>query len=184
MALGIVDDSLFDSEINRMNESPIPTIGKIEELKRGRGITPDTPESIRQIIGENLIEEGRANTKELSKFLGISDSSLAAYNKGNKSNGGNPDPKLQSFLRNRRLNIARSASKLINEAITHVTDAKLADSSARELSGFMKDMSAVVKDMLPDEARNATEINNQVQFVMYSPQIAKESKFDVITINE
>lgn len=182
--LGIVDDSLFESELNKMNDSPIPVI---KPINRGRGEgSVEVPNSLRQIIGDNVLEEGRAPTKELTEFLGISDSSLSAYSKGATSTAtyNKPDPKLGSFLTNRRRSIAKKASAKLLEAMEELSTEKLQASSARELSGVMKDMSAIVKDMLPEEKSASTEINNQVQFVMFAPALAKESKFDAITVNE
>lgn len=184
MPLGIVNDDVFESELNR-DSIPVGEIKLPKELGRGKG-NIETPDSIRKIIGDNALTDGRKDSLALADAFGLSHQTVAAYSNGTtslKTYNDQTNP-LKGFLEGRRKKIANRASSAIIRAIENITDEKLADSKAAELASVAKALSGVVKDMLPDESNsNNTNINTAVKLVVHVPQQTKESSFDTIAID-
>lgn len=189
MSLGIVSDEDFLKEIERMENNnktsppvniPLPEIVDIKSPGRRIGDI-ETPEIIRNLIGDTHLTNGRAEGIELSRALGLSDSQEASYAKGLTSPRGNKDNPLNHFLQNRRKRIAAKASKLAIGALDSITDDKLSEASATELAAIAKSASAIVKDMLPEE-KVVNANSPSVQFIIHAPQIAREERFDVIDV--
>lgn len=184
MPLGIVSDADFEEALNNLeNNRPMGTVIQKAPLGRTPGAI-ETPECIRQIIGDNAIDEGRPDTLALGRALGISENSVAAYTAGASSLKTYNEPTdLKNFLSNRKLKIAKKASKKLLDAFDHLSDEKIGAGTATEIASVMKSLSGIVKDMIPEQ--NSSQPNGPaVQFVIHAPQITKESKFDVITVNE
>lgn len=183
MPLGIVSDDIFESELNKP-KIPMGEIKLPKPLGRPEG-TPNTPDSIRKLLGDNVLTEGRQDTLALAEALGISNQSVNAYSAGATSLATyNKDNPLKGFLDKRRKNIAGRASSAIIRAIEGITDEKLGDAKAVELASIAKSLSGVVKDMLPAENTGNTNINNTaVKLVVHVPQQTKESTFETISID-
>ena len=178
MPLGIVSDDEFETEVNP------PQIGIIQapkSLGKPKG-SIDVPDSLRKIIGDNTISDGRKETLELAAAFGIGKESVDSYISGRTSKGSEKTP-LAGFLTERKNRIASKASKKLLQAMNQIDEDKLAECTAPELAAVSRAMSGIIKDMLPED-KTKTEFNQAVQFVMYAPQIAKESSFESITINE
>jgi hypothetical protein len=185
MAMGVVTDDDFEAEINRFkNPQPKAEI-KQREYGRGGG-NNEVPESLRKIIGENVIENGRAETLDMARQFGISDSSVSAYTKGATSTAsyhqGNPD--LKNHLRNVKEKIVNKASKKLKLALDEITPDKLESVKARDLAGIAKDMSAVIKNLEPAES-NDTKSTDGPTFVVYAPKIIQnENYFEAMDLKE
>lgn len=189
--LGIVSDDDFLAELEKMENKRVvpslPPIPLIQDIKTPGRRTGDieTPEVIRNLIGDTALISGNSEARALAESLGLSKQSADAYSNGATSLGtyNKTDGKLGNFLKNRRKKIAAKASLLAVNAIDGITEDKLAEASATELAAIAKSAAAIVKDMLPED-KNALNNGNSptVQFVIHAPQIAREEKFDVIDI--
>lgn len=181
MPLGIVSDDVFESEVKK-EKVPVGEI-KIQKSPGRKEDNPNTPDSIRKLIGDNALTEGRQDSIALADALGISSHSVNAYSAGATSLAtyNKKDP-LKDFLLSRRQKIARRASSAVLRAIENIDDDKLAASKAVELAGIAKALSGVVKDMLPEERGGDTNVNTAVKLVVHVPQQTKESAFDAITV--
>jgi hypothetical protein len=183
MALGIVNDDVFESEL-KQERIPVGEIKLPKPLGKPEG-TPNTPDSIRKLIGDNALTEGRPDTLALADALGISSGTVSAYTNGATSlRTYDKDNPLKDFLAGRRRTIAKRASSAVLRAIEGIDDEKLSASKAVELASIAKALSGVVKDMLPEEKNNNTNVNTAVKLVVHVPQQTKEESFDVITVNE
>lgn len=181
MPLGIVSDDVFESELKK-ERIPVGEIKLPKPLGRGSD-NPNTPDSIRKIIGDNALTEGRQDTLELAAAFGISHHSVNAYSNGATSLATyNKQDPLKDFLSGRRKKIARRASSALVRAIEKIDDDKLDASKAVELASIAKALSGVVKDMLPEEKTNNTNVNTAVKLVVHVPQQTKEDSFDTITV--
>lgn len=179
MPLGIVSDTDFDKEVNRC-EIVLP---EIKEIEKGRGHTPEVPESIRAIIGETSITDGRSEAIKIAKQWGISTSSVSAYANGATSTAtyNQAKPELKNHINRTKERITHKARKNLFAALSHITTDKLAEGSLREVSGVARDMSSIIKDFEPDSNRN-TAIS--AQFIFYTPKMRDEASFDVIDVEE
>jgi hypothetical protein len=184
MPLGIVTDDVFESEVKKEK----PPVGEIKILPpKGRGSdNPNTPDSIRRLIGDNTLSEGFADSHELAAAFGISHQTANAYSNGDTSlrTWGDKDNPLKGFLEGRRKKIARRASSAVLRAIEGITDDKLGEAKAVELAGIAKALSGVVKDMLPTENVGNTNVNTAVKLIVHVPQQTKETAFDTITVEQ
>lgn len=173
MAMGIVSDEELQKELE--NSQVVP-------LKIGRGNNPQVPESLRKLIGENAIEEGSAATKEITRALGISDSSLSAYKHGATSTAKyhEPDPALQSHVNQARQRIVKKARNRLVQSLNEITPEKLSQEKPRDLAAIAKDMSAIVRDFEPrDDNEKAPRA-----FVVYAPTVINENKFETLQVQE
>lgn len=179
--LGIVSDSDFDFEIDRMNEKNIPV--SIENLNRGRGVGNNAiPDSLKKIISETAIEEGNDSAKEITRAFGISDSSLSAYKNGASSTTSYNDPKPELRKHNSEVKnriVGKTHSRLL-QAIKSITPEKLEAAKARDLAGIARDLSGVIKNLEPEEK----EEKNDKPFVIFAPQFRDERSFQTITVKE
>lgn len=174
MSLGIVDDKEFEAELERSRVITIP---------KGRGNNPNTPESLRKIIGENAIEEGSNATKAMTRALGISDSSLSAYKQGAHStaNYNQPNPELLQHVNRTREKIVKKARSRLHAALNSLTPEKLKDEKPRDLAAIAKDMSAIVKDFEP---RSDDEGKGKNALIIYAPTLINEARFESIEVRE
>jgi hypothetical protein len=184
MAMGVVTDDDFEAEINRF-KNPQPK-AEIKQREYGRGNNPEVPESLRKIIGENVLENGRKETLDMTRQFGISDSSVSAYTKGATSTAsyhqGNPD--LKNHLKTVREKIVNKASKKLKLALDEITPDKLESVKARDLAGIAKDMSAVIKNLEPAEDKEK-EVKDGPTFVVYAPKIIQnENYFEALVLKE
>lgn len=202
MAMGIVSDKDFELEssklsgvspdkskssdsipANNSNDNSIPITGQIVDVTRGRPSgAVETPNSVRKLIGEESVTNGRQSALELAQLLGVSASSVSAYSNGSTSTASyDEQPNLGHINQTKEKISSRARSKLI-QALKHITKDKLEKATARDLSGVVKDMSAVVKNMEPEGPKVPT--NNGPTFVFYSPQVRREESFDIVQAKE
>jgi hypothetical protein len=178
MAIGIVDNESFDAELARLtNPTKPPSVIHIEKSPPGRSEGDNNvPNELRKVIqDENL--NGTSPT-ELSKTFGISPSSISAYKKGATSTASynNPNQELVKSGNDVRLRISSKATSKILLAMKHITEDKLANGKARDLAGIAKDMSAVVKNIMPESSSG----NGQNNFIFYAPRNKQEDSYDII----
>jgi hypothetical protein len=189
MPMGIVSDKDFNSELSKVKSDlkPEPEIKKeveIIDVNRGRGNNPEVPNSLRNIIGETSITDGRQEGIKLAKSFGISPSSVSAYSVGATSTASYEERPNNSHLKEVRQKISKRARTKLMSALRHITEDKLEGAKAKDLAGIAKDMSAVIRTMEPDENKNPAMNNNGPTFVFYSPQFRTEESFDVVHAKE
>ena len=174
MPMGIVDDSAFEAELEK-------TQAQVVDIQKGRGNGHnEVPESLRKIIGENAIEEGSQATKELTRALGISDSSLSAYKVGSTSTTSYHNPQFKDHIDKARERIVKKAKNRLIQSLNAITPDKLAGEAPKDLAGIAKDMSVIIRNMEPE----AEGIKADKALIIYAPQLMKEDKFEVIDVRE
>lgn len=192
--MGIVSDDDFLSELSKVGDKkesipesiPItgPIEGQIVDLNKGRGKgSVEVPNSLRKVIGEEAILNGRSAAIDLAASFGLKPSSVSAYAVGATSTATIDERPNEPHLKDIRGKITGKALNTLRKAIKHITDDKLQVTSAKELAGIAKDMSAVVRTMEPSSNQPAMT-NNGPTFVFYSPQQRKEESFDVVFAKE
>lgn len=190
MAMGIVSDDDFDKELAKANPTPrevskdSPITGEVVDMPaKGRGVgNVEVPDSLRKVIGETSITEGRDQAVELARQFGISPSSVSAYNVGAKSTATYDETPNLPNINKAKERIGKRAGTKLMAAMRHITDEKLGEAKVRDLASIAKDMSVVFKHMEPDGPK--TPANTGPTFVFYSPQFRKEEHYDVVQAKE
>lgn len=194
MAMGIVSDKDFDSELSRVSDkkqgeskaiNPVIT-GEIQDVSRGRGEgSTSVPDGLRKIIGEESVVNGRQSAIELAQSFGLSPSSVSAYANGATSTSTYNDRKNLPALNEARIRVQSRARNKLMKALSHLTSEKLGEAKARDLAGIAKDMSAVIKNMEPEKESQLKDANNGgPTFVFYSPQFRDERHFETVVVKE
>lgn len=180
--MGICSNEDFESEISNLNGKSQVTVEQLPDRGRGNG-NVETPESLRKIIGEETIENGRGSALQIARAFGISDSSVSAYSNGSHSTASyhNPTRSLASHLSKVKNKITKRAHSRLASALDSITPEKLAEANLREASGVARDMSVIIKNLEPE---NEKANDNAPRFIIYAPQIRQESSFEVIQVNE
>lgn len=187
MSIGLVSSSEFEEEMYGLKKSD----GQgsiVEKPTRGRESGDvNVPDSLRQIIGETSVIDGRKEALKLASQFGISDSSVSAYSKGATSTATYDKPKesIIAHINKSRQRAIKKASGTLNHALAAITQEKLDYSDAKDLSSIAKDMSAIIKNLEPPTPTNGNGDGvKQTQFVVFAPQFRKEESFDVINVPE
>jgi predicted transcriptional regulator len=194
MAIGIVTQQDFDNELLKLSnrssveknpeKGPILQVSEIGEiqspLSRGRKSNDvNVPESLRSLIAQEHVENGRQSALELAKSFDISSSSVSAYAVGATSTKSYHDksPALVSSLNKSKLKIVGKARNRLNMALNGITEDKLNGARVRDLASVAKDMSAIIERMEPKEV---TQTENQPKFVIFAPSFRDERSYDTI----
>lgn len=190
MAIGLVDDALFEQELAKLNipadkdksatyEVPNAIVRDPKPLGRGEG-TKNVPEPVRELVAELAING--VPHKEISQALQVSQSSISAYQKGATSTAtiDTPVERLANHVKQLKLGIATKAKEKLDSALDNITDDKIKDLSANKLGQLARDMSSIVKDMSDDDTDN----ERPVQVVFFSPRPTSRNEYDVIVANE
>lgn len=204
MPLGIVSDSDFNSELNNSNrefirtpiverpkdvmivddkhiENPIITSDTIIKKYHPHGRHEDdvnVPQSLRKLIGDAAITEGRPAALEIAEQFGLSNSSVATYtnpDNGNLNERNSVD--ILNMLTTKKVKISKRALGKLNLAMGLITEEKLKDCKVETLSAVAKNMAQVAKNMEPSIKE---ETKSPVQFVMFAPQINNENKYQTV----
>lgn len=192
MPMGIVSDDELLKEITHLNTPPIKsdrpitiTDARIESIpSKGRGVgNLEVPNSLRKLIGETAINDGRSEALELAANFNISESSVSAYSKGATSTATYDKTPNESHLTSVKERISKRARIKMMKAMEHITEEKMEVTKALDLSAIAKNMSAIVKNM-EEKVDPLADIKNGPTFVIYAPQLINESKFDVIDLKE
>jgi predicted transcriptional regulator len=194
MPIGIVSDSDFESEFNRISgeikrPSPIirtPTATVVTPDKPGRKEGDNNvPNSLRKIIGEESVINGRQEALALAEMFNVSPSSVSAYANGATSTSSYNEPvkNILSHINKSRTRSVKKAQRVLREALDAITPEKLSDVKVRDLAGIAKDMSAIIKNLEPEPVKDDSE--KVPQFVVFAPSFIKHEAFgEVIKVNE
>lgn len=200
MPIGIVSDKDLERELNSYKPAkplvvtgtilpPVestPSVQIIEKPHKGRS-NGDTnvPDSLRAIIGEEALLNGRSSAVALAEEFGISKSSASAYAVGSTSTASYNQPKtsILSVINKSRERATKRAAKTLNAALSSITQEKLDYMDADKLSGVAKDMSVIIKNLEPKVDPSSTG-QATPQFTIYAPQFRDERSFEFIQVQE
>jgi hypothetical protein len=186
MAIGLVNDDDWNKELKQTESSNLSeaSIKEIPSKGRDEGDV-NVPDSLRKIIGEEAVINGRQEALRLAGEFDISPSSVSAYAKGTTSTATyhSPTGSIIGHINRSKERAIRKASKTLNGALGAITQEKLDYSDAKDLSGIAKDMSVIIKNLEPSEP-TVTEGNKSPQFVIFAPVFRKEESFEVIQVTE
>lgn len=191
--MGIVSDDEFDealedcsfeeNEVNKIESNEKPKFEEIKGPGRAEGDT-NVPDSIRKLIGQTSITEGRGEALEIAKQFGISSSSTSAYAHGSTSTATYGEAPNKTVITDAKLRIAKKARGKLLKALNLITDEKMELTKAKDLSGIAKDMSAIVKNMDSSMNPDGDESKKGPTFIFYCPKMKEEKVFDVVQVNE
>lgn len=191
MAMGIVSDSDFTAELDRLVPSapspkPTPITPEIVEKNKGRGEgSTEVPESLRKIIGDESVQNGRQNAVELAKAFGISPSSVSAYGVGATSTATYDERPNNNTIIEAREKVSKRARAKLHLALSHITKDKLETAGVRDIAGVAKDMSTIMANMDGKNAKAGSgEVDNTPRFVVYSPQFRQENHYETVVVKE
>jgi predicted transcriptional regulator len=188
MPIGIVSDESLQEELKRLEPHPKTVQGTVvDKPSRGRSDGDNNvPDSLRKIIGEEAVINGRQSALQIASEFGISPASVSAYAKGATSTAtyDSPSKSLISHINKSRARAVKRASKTLNAALEAITQDKLDYADATDLSGIAKDMSVIIKNLEPPQESGASEAQRPPQFVIFAPQFRKEETFEVIQVQE
>ena len=131
MPIGIVQDNEFELEIKRLRDSiPSKESVPLKESHSDHGRNPgdvNVPDSLRQIIGEDAVINGRQSALKLARDFGISASSVSAYAKGATSTTtyDSPSQSIISHINKSRRRAIKRAQVTLNGALNALTQEKL-----------------------------------------------------------
>jgi predicted transcriptional regulator len=185
MPIGIVSDDLLQDELNRCSgKESRPVVQILERAGRKEGDT-NVPESLRKVIADEHLLNGRGAALQIADQFGVSSSSVSAYAKGATSTTSynSPNKELISHINKSRERAVKKAGKTLNAALSAITQDKLDYADASDLSGIAKDMSVIIKNLEP-QAEKEVAGTATPQFIIYAPQFKKEESFEVINVQE
>ena len=187
MPMGIVSDDDLLSEIKRNGARDIPPRPVVKEPDNPGRKDGDmnVPESLRKIIAQDAIENGRASAIDLAGSFGISASSVSAYTHGATSTASYREPNGELRKSNNivKEKIAGKARRRLGWALNGITQEKLEEADLRDISAVAKDMAVIIKQMEPSNENEGNKGTN-VQVVLFSPQLMQESDFPLLRVKE
>jgi len=188
MPIGLVTDEDMQREIESYVKTP-SSCPRVEVLDRPGRDTGDVnvPESLRKIIGETSVIDGRQEALRLAEQFGISSSSVSAYAKGATSTTTyqTPNKELKAHINKSRDRAIKRASKVLNGAIGAITQEKLDYTDAKDLASIAKDMTVVIKNLEPPvPTTGEAPGSSSPQFVIFAPTFRDERSFESIVVNE
>ena len=184
MPLGIVSNKEFSKALEEPQVRPAVSIIEIEKPGRKEGDN-NVPSALRNIIGETSQIDGRQEALAFAKQFDISPSSVSAYSSGKTSTSApTVNQAISNHIAKAKEKISRKARRVMVRAIDNITDEKLEHADVTELAGVARNMSAIFKDMTPDENEDTKRGQNGPTFVFMVPPMAKEDKYPIITLRE
>ena len=193
MPIGLVSNEAFDQELASYTRAPksvhsdvVPSIVELDRPGRSQGDV-NVPESLRKIIGETAVIDGRQQALQIAEQFGISPASVSAYAKGATSTASynSPNAGISSFIAKSRNRAIKRAGKTLNAALGAITQEKLDYTDADKLSGIAKDMSVIIKNLEPQSSPlDPTEGKTTPQFVIFAPTFRDERTFESIVVSE
>ena len=187
MPIGIVSDDDFSKELEKIGTTKPGGRVSVEQIpKKGRPEgKKEVPDSLRKLVGEESVIDGRAAALDLAKNWDISPSSVSAYAVGATSTTSydTPKPSIVEHINKSRARAIKKASTVLNAALTSITQEKLDYTDADKLSGIAKDMSAIIKNLEPKQSETP-EGGKAPQFVIFAPQFRDERSFETIQVVE
>ena len=191
MGMGIVSDTDFDSELanvrGKTREESRPVTAIINPLPtpgRNNGDV-NVPDSLRKVIGETAITNGRQEALAIGRAFGISDSSTSAYGVGARSTASYDDRPSLPIINGAKEKIQRRARIKLHVALSSLTKEKIQESKAIEIASIAKTMSGIIKDMEPETPTDTGDpLKKGVTFVFMAPPILKEDAFETKYVRE
>lgn len=192
MPIGLVSDELLERELANLNGSgSINTnqseVQVIDIPSRGRNEGDvNVPDSLRKIIGEDAVINGRQSALNLASSFGISASSASAYARGATSTTtyNTPSKSIIGHINKSRARAIKKAGKVLDGALNAISQEKLDYADPKDLSAIAKDMSVIIKNLEPEKESSDSNESRGPQFVIFAPQFRKEESFDIINVNE
>ena len=188
MPIGLVDNTEFEKELSDLQgaNTRVAQVEIVQKPSKGRSDGDNNvPDSLRKVISEEHLLNGRSSALSLASQFGVSSSSVSAYAKGSTSTASynSPTASIISHINKSRKRAITRASKTLNSALESITQEKLDYADAKDLSSIAKDMSAIIKNLEP-QSESVGDAKQTPQFIIYAPQFKKEESFEVITVNE
>jgi len=190
MPIGVVSDDDFAQELEKLSGSkvvPSTEVVIIEKPSKGRNEGDvNVPDSLRQIIGEEAVLNGRKSALGLAGMFGISPSSVSAYANGATSTKSYdiPSSSISTHISRSRERAIKRASKTLNASLGAISQDKLDYTDAKDLAGIAKDMSVIIKNLEPEKVLPTNDGQPVTQFIVYAPQFRKEESFETINVIE
>lgn len=185
MPLGIVEDSEFDLELDKLdkNQSEPRAVIVDKGIPGRKNGDNGVPSALRKIIGEEAITNGRQAAIGIAEEFGISHDSADAYKNGATSLAtfNEPNPSLQSHLAGIKEKIVQKATGKLDSALESITPDKLEDIKPRDAAGIAKDMSVIIRNMEPDSDDKPRIGPN---YIFYSPRSRKEEDYETLQVDE
>src|SRR3990167_38936 len=121
------------------------------------------------------------NDNDIKKSFKTSTSSINAYSNGKNGTNDKTNTKLARFVKNARNVITRKASRTLIKTLDHITEDRISELRANEMSVLAKNMSSIIADM---EEKNRN-VNNGIQanFVVYAPPQKSIEKYEVVEVD-
>lgn len=187
MPLGIVSDEDFESEkldsdieshpINPVSITPMNIPGRNEGDN-------NVPSALQKIIGETAITDGRQSAIEFAREFGISSSSVSAYSNGATSTESynRPNKDLKKHLERVKNRISKKSVKLLERTIDTITDDKLAETDAKDLSGIARNLASTI-EKLEGRSKESEGGSARVQVNIMVPPTRDLSQYETIEVN-
>jgi hypothetical protein len=176
MPLMIVTDDEFESEKNKYTGETRNEL-KRTIIEHGRGEKKEVPQVIREIVADCAINGEKPEV--VSKNFNVSPSSISAYKHGATSTS--------SYDQNHRVKtrdrIADKAQYKVLEALNCLTEEKIGNSKATEISSIAKDMASVF-EKLSGKVNPEANDGPQVHLHLYGPKQKSLDHYEVIDLNE
>jgi hypothetical protein len=143
----------------------------------------NVPHSVRKLLGDTATFEGRQSALALASNLGISSSSVSGYtNPKNSAMAEVNKQDITAMLLGRKTKISKRALNKLNLAISLISEDKLTELKATELSSVAKDMAQVAKHMEPPKSEDTK--SEPVQFHFYAPQVRNENHYETVVAKD
>jgi len=190
MPIGLVDDDAFLAELSNTKdkkESHVVEGLVVEKPVRGRKDGDNNvPDSLRALIGEESVINGRQSAIEFASEFGISASSVSAYAKGATSTTSYDTPKssIIQHINKSRQRAIKKASRTLHGALNAITQEKLDYTDAKDLAVIAKNMSGIIKDLEPPAQTAVEDGQKSPQFVIFAPTFRDERSFETIEVKE
>ncbi len=200
MPMGIVSDSDYELELERLGivprsrspesdqiqrgeASPDEPVANVEDQKQGRGDSKNVPDIVREMVAKSAIN-GEGTGADIAEAFGVSPASVSAYKVGATSCAtyNEPSDDLLTTVLGHRKNIAKGARVTLEAALASLTPDKLQEAKARDLSAIAKDMSGIIVDMEPAPPPIMNQQN--VQFVFMAPRVRSEDSYEIRDVND
>jgi len=133
----------------------------------------NTPAPIRDIIS-TLANVPGAKTVDIAAEFGVSHQTVSDYKNGKNGGHGSfkPDEKAETIEQIKDL-----ALKKLMQSLGLISEEKLTDCDAKTLSGIAANISRVHGALNPVQSAG-----DQVNLVVYSPQLREESKYKIVDV--
>jgi predicted transcriptional regulator len=183
MAMGLVSDEELERELKVNGNHGVVTVKDRSGRKEGDNNVPD---SLRKVIAQDAIENGRNSALALARSVGVSDSSVSAYTNGSTSTASynERNKELVEHTNKVKEQIAGKARTRLLQSLRAITPEKLQNAKLKDVSAVARDMSAIVKNMEPRDVDEAEGRGPKVNINIFAPARRKEEEYDTLVVNE